>query len=342
MKTSPTLLSLLALLTLSGLSQASDYPAPFSLRFSSALSHYDVYGDTAAKGGASVSGRWGSSASPAPMAWGFQGGENEYILSAQYGNVSFDSGTHLNIVSEAFTVNGHELGVFRIALGQVSSNESVVNNLPLAYDFDAQLIRLEWSKRVSDSLSIGFKGGVLRSETDFSTHGLDIVNSKGDAWTLGLGALYKPATNWLIGMYGEYGFNPGTTTSIIPTATGLVSQRTGGTDHSFVLHPGVSYEFAKDALVHAEYQFGWFDNDTTNLHQNRFMVGTDIPLAEFFYLRAGTSIDARGNVSWTTGIGFYPSHHLTFDLAYQNDAFPELRQEFGRSRTLNASISYSW
>ena len=342
MKLSPSLTAVIALGALSLGAHASDYPEAFSLRFSSALSHYDVYGDTAAKGGASVSGKWGSSTSPAPMAWSFPKSGNEYIISGQFGNVAFDNGTHLNIISEAVSLNAGDFGVFRLDLGQVVSNTDFIRNAPLAYDFDAQLVRLEWAKRLSDEFAIGVKAGFLRSDTGFSTHGLDYSRSKSDSWSLGVGTLWEFAPKWFLGSFTDYGYGTGDTTSLVPTATGLSRGTAGSTDYHITFHPGISYEFKPGALVHAEYQFGWFNNDDGTLHQNRFMVGTDIPLAEFFYLRAGSSIDARGNVSWTTGIGFYPSRHLTFDLAFQSDAFPELSQEFGRSRTLNASVSIQW
>jgi len=342
MKLRLSLLSTLASIALPLSSHASDYPEPFSLRFSSALSHYDVYSDTAAKGGASVSGRWGSSTSPAPMAWSFPKSGNEYVISAQFGNVAFDSGTHLNVISEAFSVDAREFGVFRLDLGQVTSNSATVLNAPLAYDFDAQIARLEWAKRLADDLTIGIKAGFLRSNTAFSTPSVDVVDAKSDSFGLGFGTLWSPAKNWLLGLYTEYGYASGNSHTITPTAAGLVSRTSGDSSNQIIFHPGVSYEFKPGSLAHLEYQFGWFSDDDDTLHQNRFMLGTDIPLAEFLYLRAGTSIDARGNVSWTTGIGFYPSHHVTFDVAYQNDAFPELKQEFGRSRTLNVSVSYQW
>lgn len=342
MKKSPFLTAVLALGALSLGAHAGEYPEAFSLRFSSALSHYDVYGDTAAKGGASVSGKWGSSASPAPMAWSFPKSGNEYIISAQYGNVAFDSGTHLNIISEAVSLDAGAAGVFRLDLGQVLSNTDSIRNAPLDYDFSAQIVRLEWAKRLADDFSIGLKAGFLRSDTAFSSHGLDFSKSRSDSWSIGIGTLWEMAPKWFLGSYAEYGFGNADTTSLIPTATGFSRGTAGSSDYNITFHPGISYEFKPGALVHAEYQLGWFNNDSGTLHQNRFMVGTDIPLAEFFYLRAGSSIDARGNVSWTTGIGFYPSRHLTFDLAFQSDAFPELHQEFGRSHTLNASVSIQW
>ena len=333
---------LLALASLPLTGHASDYPEPFSLRFSSALSHYDVYSDTAAKGGASVSGKWGSSTSPAPMAWTFPKSGNEYTLSAQFGNVDFDSGTHLNIISESITLDAREFGVFRLDLGQVISNKDIVLNSPLAYDFDARAVKLEWAKRLNDSLSIGFKGGFLRSNTGFSTPSVDFVDSSTDYYSLGFGTLWQPASKWFVGLYTEYAYGSGDTHTLTPTPLGLVRRTAGNTSNQILFHPGISYEFSPGALAHLEYQFGWFSDDNDALHHNRFMLGTDIPLAEFFYLRAGTTLDSRGNVSWTTGIGFYPSHHLTFDVAYQNDAYPELHQEFGRSRTLNVSVSYPW
>ena len=53
-------------------------------------------------------------------------------------------------------------------------------------------------------------------------------------------------------------------------------------------------------------------------------------------------LDGTGRSTISTGVGFYTSKKVFIDLAYQNNAFPELNQEFGRSQTLNASISIQW
>jgi hypothetical protein len=110
----------------------------------------------------------------------------------------------------------------------------------------------------------------------------------------------------------------------------------------WLVHPGIAYEFAENAMFHADYEAGWVFNDTTTLRVQRVAVGTDIPLAKFLFLRVGASVDSYSNVSWSTGIGFYPSKHLFIDLGFQNDSFPELKQEFGRSRTLNLSVCVQW
>ena len=144
------------------------------------------------------------------------------------------------------------------------------------------------------------------------------------------------------GSHGDY-VRGSVDTTVTPSP--LSSARIRSTDmvQQWNVHPGIAYEFKENAMVHADYEASWLSDDYGHdLQLNRWSVGTDIPLMKFLYLRAGAAVDAHSHFSWSTGIGFYPSKHVFIDLAYQNDAFPELKQEFGRSRTLNASVSIHW
>jgi len=53
-------------------------------------------------------------------------------------------------------------------------------------------------------------------------------------------------------------------------------------------------------------------------------------------------MDVRGNTAWAVGLGFYPSERISIDVGYQQDMFPELEPEFGRSRTLTISVGITF
>ena len=73
------------------------------------------------------------------------------------------------------------------------------------------------------------------------------------------------------------------------------------------------------------------------------MLGVEHGITDWFFLRAGTTIDpAIGANAWTAGIGCYPTKWLSLDIGYQYDMFPELRDEFGRSSALNVSVSITF
>lgn len=339
-----SLLTLTALFaSLVSTSHADDFAgADFSLRYSATLSHFSPYADVAAKGGASAASKWGSSENPAAIAW-LSADVNQTAASAQYSNVAFDQGTQLNFTSGSISFGTLESGVFRLDAGLVTSNERLVRDLPAAFDFDLGAVRLNYAKKfTAENMSIGASVGFAKSETTFKTPLFDLAKTNKDIWSARLGGLWEPTKHWLVGLTSSYIYGPSDTTLMIPTAAGFARSVVNDVTHQFTVQPGIAYEYSENALIHLDYQLGYFTNDTGHLSINRWMAGTDIKLAKFFYLRAGGAVDQHSNVSWTAGLGFYPSEYVYIDLAYQNNAFPEVEREFGRSRTLNASLTVKW
>ena len=60
------------------------------------------------------------------------------------------------------------------------------------------------------------------------------------------------------------------------------------------------------------------------------------------YAEADPTLDVEGNAAWTAGLGIYPTKWFTIDIAYQNNMFPELAPEFGRSQTLSVSLGFTF
>lgn len=338
-----TLLCSAAMAMLSLSSHADDLSsAPFALRLPAALGHLSFYGDVSAKSGASAASKWESSPNPANKAWGFPE-EYDWRVSGQYNNLLFDNDTQLHFVSETAAFDAGELGVIRVGFLQLTSNDEVARGaVPLPFTLEANGYQLSWAKKFGKDFALGADVNFTRSETSFKLPSFDLANTSKDAWSFRVGGLWQPADKWFIGLYSDYANGAADTTLKLPTPLGIAQVNSSDTVQLWTVHPGIGYEFAENAMVHLDYEAGWVFNDSTSLQLNRWAIGTDLPLAKFFYLRAGAAVDAHSNFSWSTGIGFYPSKHVFFDIAYQNDAFPELKQEFGRSRTLNASFSIQW
>jgi hypothetical protein len=316
--------------------------APFSLRFPASIGHLSFYGDVSALSGASAASKWESSPNPANKGWGFQA-DYDWRLSGQYNNIDFDNGTTLHFVSETAAIDAGAAGVFRLGLLEATSNtETARGALSLPYEFDLHAIQLSWAKKLCEVFSLGAEVTFSRGETAFKLPAFDFVNTEKDTWGFRLGGLWKPADKWFLGLYGDYINGQADTVLNVPTPLGVLHATGSDTVQQWLIHPGIAYEFKENAMIHADYEAGWVFNDDQTLQLNRWSMGTDIPLMKFLYLRAGAAVDAHSNFSWSTGVGFYPSKHVFIDLAYQNDAFPELKQEFGRSRTLNASIAIQW
>ena len=309
----------------------------FSLRLPAALSRFSSYADVAGKGGASAAGKFGSSENPAAIAWSFPAAY-DYGVSAQYSNVSFDSGTRLDFFTEVATLDAQALGTFRFAFAQVRSNDHVLGNGPLTFTYDLNLGRLDWGKRFGPvALGAGFS--YAQSATTFRTAQLVFADAERKTSAGWLGALWQPAPRWLAGVFGNFGYAPTRTDFTTPTPFGLVQSESNGITRQLLVRPGLSYEWREHALLQFDYEYARFWNDTGSLEVHRFRLGGDLPLARFFFVRAGAIVDTRGNFGWTAGCGFYPRKGVTFDFAYQDDVFPEIQREFSHARTLNASVS---
>ena len=309
----------------------------FSLRLPAALSRFSSYADVAGKGGASAAGKFGSSENPASIAWSFPA-DYDYGVSVQSSDVAFDSGTRLDFFTEVATLDAHTLGTFRFAFAQVRSNDHLLGNAPLTFTYDLNLVRLDWAKRMGPfSLGAGFS--YAQSETTFRTERLVFADADRKTSMAWLGALWQPAPRWLAGVFGHYGYAPTRTDFITPTLLGLVPGESRDITRQFVVRPGISYEWREHALLQLDYEYARFWNDTGSLEQHRFRLGGDLPLARFFFVRAGAIVDTRGNFGWTAGAGFYPRKGVTLDFAYQHDVFPEIQREFSHARTLNVSLS---
>ncbi len=313
-----------------------------SQRFPGALSHLSFYGDVSAKSGASAASKWESSPNPANKGWGFAQ-DYDWRLSGQYNNISFANGTQLNVTSQTATMDAGDLGVLRMALLQINSNTRPAGGaLALPFQFNLTGFQLSWGKKLSRSFSLGLDGGFTHGDTSFKLPAFDLAHTDKDTYNFRIGGLWQPSPKWYAGLYGDFIYGSASTMLKLPTPFGIVQSASTEVVKQYMVHPGLAYEFAENAMIHADYEAGWISNQTKTLLLERFAMGTDIPLAQFFYLRAGSAVDSRGNASWSTGVGFYPSKHVFIDCAYQNNVFPELSQEFGRSETLNASVSIQW
>ena len=312
-----------------------------SLRFPAAFSRFASYGDVAGVGGASAGSMWSSSVNPASLAWKPIPGDLHLSLSPQYSGLYFREGTRLDLFSEALTWDAGDYGTFQPGIAQLRSNTRTTRQ-GLDFGMNMDYGQLQWAKRFGEDWAFGGGFNVSKSETRFDLGPVDISDSSSETYGLRVGALHRLADKWLGGVVFDYAFSPSRTTLYDFMGLGIGNTRIRDTTHQFVLRPGLSWEYQKDSSVYADYQLGSFSNDTGSLLVNRFLWGVDHKLAEGVFVRGGTALDTKGNASWTCGLGIYPTDRFSIDLAYQDNMFPELTPEFGRSRTLTLSLSFTF
>lgn len=114
----------------------------------------------------------------------------------------------------------------------------------------------------------------------------------------------------------------------------------GATDTTpqFAPRHGCAFAYATKSAVYADCQFTVFRNDAGRLRVNRLSLGVDHSIGKGLCVRGGAALDACGNASWTTGMGICPSGRISIDIVYQENMFPKLERESGRSRALTPPV----
>jgi hypothetical protein len=320
-----------------------------TLRLPAAFSRFATYADVAAVGGASAGSKWSSSVNPASIDWQPIPTDLHFAASPQYSNLHFRDGLDLNLVAEAMTFNVGDAGTFQPALAQVRTNQATT---PDGIDFglNTDLAMFQWGKRFGDTaLGAGFTYSKSTSSQDIHSTDTRMAASYSESYDWRIGVLHSfadhlvgKADHLLGGAVLDYAFSRDRNTVYDFMGLGIGNTHFMDDTQQFIFRPGVSYEYLPDSTIYVDYQLATFTNSTGRLQVNRFLMGVDHSLAKWLFVRAGTAMDTRGNLSWTTGLGIYPCDRFSIDLAYQDNMFPELTPEFGRSRTLTISLGISF
>jgi hypothetical protein len=332
----------LPLCVLSGGAAAGEFDEfDFSLRFPAAISRFSTYADVAGVGGASAGSKFQSSINPAGTAWEPMPADTRFTASPQFTTLGFDEGTRLNVFVESLTIDTADSGRFIATLAQVRSNEAAQKS-GLDYAFDLDLALLTWGKRFAPEWAAGLAVEYARSTTELDVGPFDVARSK-DRTFLARGGLHYLATSRLhLGLVAEYALGPSETELFDVAGLGIGTIRIDDTTHQVLLRPGLAYEYAPGSTLYADYQYGRFSNDAGVLIVHRFLAGAEQRVLDWLFLRGGMAADTRGNVAFTAGVGLYPTPETSIDVGFQENFFPELEPEFGRSRTFSISASLSF
>ncbi len=320
---------------------AGDYSGDFSLRLAPAFVRFT---EVSSIGGATVANRWSSAINPASADWNHLPG-NGLVITPYYSLVMFDSTTRLHIIGESFTWDMGEWGTIQPTVSQIRSNHEP-NNQGMEFGYSVDTAQVQWAKRF-DKLALGIDVNVARAEVvqRGTVAGRQIyADGNAESYRLRLGGLYAPCDKWLLGLIVEYGAQPYRSLTVVtvplpnPYPPMVINTRDTGTQQQFLARPGVSYEYAENSSVYADYELGIYQNKNGTLHDSRVSLGIDHQLFPFLFVRAGTGVDFLGNASWTAGLSMHFAKWGSFDLGYQYDPLPEIRPEFGRAQVIQATF----
>jgi len=324
-----------ALLAVATAAQAgTDYSGKdFSVRFPSAFIRFT---EVSAGGGGSSASRWSSAINPASAGWLNLPSKLGWVVAPYYSHIFFDAGTQIRVTGESVTWDTRKWGTFQPTMAQLRSNRAT-NRQGLLFDYSVDTFQLIWAKRFG-KWAAGANFNFAQAEVVYKMGGFRVSETHAESYRFRFGGLYEPAEKWLIGLTAEYGFAPYRTTAW-PQGPFGPAVRMRGTQQQFIVRPGVSYEYAKYSTVFLDYQYGSFFGKRGSLDHNHFAVGVDHRLLQWLFLRAGATMDAKGNHGWNVGAGIYLSEWCGLDLGYLQHTLPELRPEFGRVHVIQITFS---
>lgn len=322
--------------------ELADYD--FSLRFPAAISRFASYADVAAMGNAQAATEWSSSINPAAAAWPHADRKYRDSFAPQYTSIAFDSGSRLHVASEALTFDTGDRGVFLPAAAQIFSNHAADRN-GVGFKFDAKFFQLQWGKLVQADTAVGANVSATLSDSRYDVAGNQIARSRGESYSVRVGALRKVAAGLRVGVVAEAGWAPARTDVWFfdPAANRGDALRVRDTTRNALVRTGVAWEYCPGSTFAVDYQGGVFDNDSGRFRVHRFPVGIEhMVVKDILFARAGVTLDTRGNAATTAGIGLSLGLRTSLDMAYQHGMFPELRPEFGAAKTYTVSLAFAF
>ena len=326
----------MALLLITAAARAEDFEdEPFSLRFPSAISRFSRYPDVAGVAGASTGAIWGSSPNPAATGWLTLGG-----TSTQYSIVDFAAGTRIGVVSLTPSLPLGDLGAIQPSVARAVSNRARTREGP-EFEFEATSFEIQWGLKVREDTAVGLNLFASSTEVRFGVGGRDASRSRSEQRGVRAGMLRQVSDPLRAGLSIEVSSSDDRSTLYDLTGSGAATHakdRTG----QFAFQPGIAWEYGKSRRVYLDYRYGALHDGEGRLRVHRLLAGVDHEFVPFVNGRAGLALDNRGYASPTLGIGLYPSESVVLDLSFQADMFPELRREFGRSRTLGLALSINF
>ncbi len=313
----------------------------FSLRFPAAISRFAPYGDVAGLGGAQAASEYSSSTNPASGAWPQPARKYSNSFSPQFTTVRFAESQDLYVTAQALAVDAGVWGSFLPAAAQLRSNRAE-DSSGVGFRVDAESYQLQWAKRVGDQTTIGANFNATYTDIRYYDRDLgEIARSRSDAYDIRLGLVRQFLPRLRVGAVVDYGWSPARTDKLgfdFKTFS-LKNFRTRDTTHQFLWRLGLTWEYQEGSDLYLDYQGASFFNDEGTLLVHRFSLGIEQQLLkDILFGRVGVTIDARGEVSATAGIGVTLGTRASLDLAYQHNSFPEIRKEFGQAQSFVISL----
>nr|AGU11854.1 hypothetical protein [uncultured organism] len=331
----PAALTLLACGPAHAAADTAFAPIDFSLRFPAALAKFSSYADVAASGGASAGSRYGSGINPASLDWQ-TAPDAPFAVSPQVSNVKFDHGASLRVA----TLSGawsNAYGTFQPSHARVTNDGNGGDPYILA---DGDVTQVQWGKKLDSRVAVGLNVSRSQFRTRAGFGGQLAADGSSSTDSVRGGVLWALSPDLLAGLVADVASGHSDTSLLDPGCMCFVQAR--DTSRSGTARIGVSYRYAPQSSVYADYLVGRYRNGPASMVSRTAMAGAEHLVLPWLYLRAGVAWETRGAWGKSFGVGVMPSKTVSIDLALQRDMFPELHPEFGRASLANLSVSVAF
>lgn len=305
----------------------------FSLRFPAALSKFSSYADVAGFGGASAGSRYGSGINPASLDWMPPAGA-PFSISPQFSRIRFDRGASLSIATLSGSFSSPAYGTFQPSYVRVTNNGSMSGDFLLT---EGTVGQLQWGKKLGEQFAVGLNVNHSQFNTSAGFDSQLVADGTSRSNSVRGGLLWAASPRLLAGVVMDY--SSGRAASLLLDPDCFCFARVDDRSRAATARLGVSYEYAPQSSLYADYLIGRYRNDTASMVSRTAMAGAEHQLLPWLYVRAGVAYETRGAWGKTVGIGITPSKTTSIDFALQRDMFPELHPEFGHSTLANLSLS---
>jgi hypothetical protein len=316
--------------------EASFASIDFSLRFPAALAKFSSYADVAAFGGASAASRYGSGVNPASSDWMPLPGA-PFSVSPQVSRIRFDRGAALRIATLSGSASDRTYGTFQPSYANVTNDGSTSGDFLLT---EGNYVQLQWGKKLDERLAIGINVNHANFATRAGFGGQVGADSSSRSSSVRGGVLWGVSNALLAGLVVDYSAGNASTSLLDPACACFA--HIDDTSHSATARLGMSYAYAPQSSLYADYLIGRYRNDAMSMVSRTAMAGAEHLVLPWLYVRAGLAYELRGAWGKTVGVGIMPSKTMSVDFALQRDMFPELRPEFGHATLANVSLSVAF
>ena len=322
---------------------------PYLFRVGLGLNRASNYSSTLARQ-ASVAYPGSASNNPASSDFVYNNKKTRNNITATEMNYVSDSGAWVTAlaISAGFTedLNGSLKVAYAYTDTKDKSNTENLDNRVKSDEFF-----LGYSRMLGHDFSIGIQGRIVNADIDQETLLAELgyspagIDTDLRSFDLKIGILYSKDKTWFYGSTIGIGYSD--TTSEISNMRQLGSIPPGmrlfeinDNQNIFSFQSGLGYKPTENFGLFTDVSYYSIDSKTSGIVDTyQLSIGFDYNSSEKTTFMGGATIDRNNELTVSTGLQLFLTDTIPLDIAYQYNAIPEIKKEFGRFEALTFSVA---